>query len=261
MARSCWNVTSTTEKKSGKCLEYYPNGKVKKETHWVDNLLHGDAMYFDSLGSLIAEQEYFNGELNGISKHYKNGKLAQLFHYKSDSINGEFIEFYENGKVAAIGTFENGLEKGIFYYYQEDSMLISKKEYVILDSISYLNQFWFYDSDGLVIRERSNFLTITKNSDILEIELSASYFDYSENKGRSQLVIGLSGSDFRNFQINDKYELVEDSISLDIRSLLEYDTLRGYVEDRSQLNPKSQTFEQRKIYFEIPLRNYRGNST
>jgi TonB family protein len=71
--------------RDGKCLEYFPNGKLHFSTNYTDGTLNGESKRYFENGELQYSMVYIDGMLNGELKGYfENGNLRRLDHYKND---------------------------------------------------------------------------------------------------------------------------------------------------------------------------------
>ena len=107
-------------------LEYYDNGNVLSEIHYLDGKRDGSCRYWYEDRTLFSEG------------FYKNGKMT-----------GFWISYYNNGQVLSQGTYkytESGvysIKDGVWKYYYDNGQLEIKS--IIKDGIEELK---FYDKDG-----------------------------------------------------------------------------------------------------------------
>ncbi|MDR2777226.1 MAG: hypothetical protein LBB24_00425 [Rickettsiales bacterium] len=81
-------------RREGKGIEYYPDGKKCYDGDWKNNKMHGYGGYYYSDGSIIYMGEYKNGKRHGQGTYrYPNG----------DEYTGE----WENGKRQGQGTYRH----------------------------------------------------------------------------------------------------------------------------------------------------------
>jgi hypothetical protein len=104
--------------KKEEVVEYYPDGSKKT------------IIYPDPKNStkIIQEDFYSTGELKAIANNI-DGIVVDTVYY-----------FYKNKKVKEKGLFKNNLNNGWWFYFDENGNLTSKKEYVLIDNVSHLNQ-------------------------------------------------------------------------------------------------------------------------
>ncbi len=107
-------------------LEYYDNGNVLSEIHYLDGKRDGSCRYWYEDRTLFSE---------GFCK---NGKMT-----------GFWISYYNNGQVLSQGTYkytESGvysIKDGVWKYYYDNGQLES--ESIIKDGVEELK---FYDKEG-----------------------------------------------------------------------------------------------------------------
>ena len=107
-------------------IEYWDNGKVLSQIHYLDGKRDGSCRYYYKNGTLMNEGFYENGKMTGI-----------------------WMSYHENGQIESHGTYkytESGVysrKDGIWKYYYDNGQL--QKESIIKDGIEELK---FYDRDG-----------------------------------------------------------------------------------------------------------------
>lgn len=85
------NVLLQNGKLEGLQKEYYPNGKLKRQTNYKNGKLEGYHKVYYENGKLESEYPYKNDKLEGVVKDYsKNGKLEREHAY----IGGQLEEEY-----------------------------------------------------------------------------------------------------------------------------------------------------------------------
>ena len=107
-------------------LEYYDNGNVLSQIHYVDGKRDGSCRYWYDDGTLMNEGFYKNGKMTGI-----------------------WMSYYENAQIESHGTYkytESGVysrKDGVWQYYYDNGKL--KRESIITDGVEEMK---FYDKDG-----------------------------------------------------------------------------------------------------------------
>lgn len=100
--------------KQGLWREYYPNGRVKWEGTYVDDIRQGIFKEFSSTGSLLDMVKYDQGEIDPESKE------AQMLDIKRT--------FHPTGKVATMGSYDRqGLKQGLFQEFTPEGQLSAAK--------------------------------------------------------------------------------------------------------------------------------------
>jgi antitoxin component YwqK of YwqJK toxin-antitoxin module len=91
----------------GKWLYYYPDGKT-----------------------LMIEENYVNGVLDGVFKsYYKTGKITEILNYKAGKLNGNTKRFADNGVLLDDLNYKNGKLEGAAKYYNINGKLIYAGHY------------------------------------------------------------------------------------------------------------------------------------
>ncbi|WP_457616073.1 toxin-antitoxin system YwqK family antitoxin [Lutibacter sp.] len=86
----------------GKWLYYHPDGKT-----------------------VMSEENYTNGVLNGESKtYYKDGKVTEILHYKDGKLHGNLKRYASNGVLLDDLNYKDGKLNGLAKYYNMDGKLI-----------------------------------------------------------------------------------------------------------------------------------------
>lgn len=81
--------------------EAYPNGNIRIETPYVENLKHGVQKEFYQDGNLKRETPYEKDRRQGIVKeYYENGTLKKETPYENGYIEGFVKEYHSNGNLA-----------------------------------------------------------------------------------------------------------------------------------------------------------------
>ncbi|MBN1495876.1 MAG: hypothetical protein JXA07_03850 [Spirochaetes bacterium] len=134
--------------------EFYPSGKVKAETPFLNGRIHGVKKIFFENGVLQKEEEYRDGMREGISReYYEDGVLKSYETFKDDRLNGEsymnypggqrimsgqcadgkksgkWTLFHNNGNKYMEGNYENGVMEGQWRSFSPEGWLDSEGEY------------------------------------------------------------------------------------------------------------------------------------
>jgi len=172
-------VDSKETKKLDVKTEYYPNGVIKKQGSFKNDIPEGVMREYSPEGKIInskiysngiviaegivdekglyqgywkefyesgnikSEGEYFNGKRKGNWKfYYEDGSIEQIgsYNYKGNK-DGSWKWYYQSGKIKREENFKDGLEDGLFKEYDENGKVIVQGEYVD----GYEEGFWFYD--------------------------------------------------------------------------------------------------------------------
>jgi len=107
--------------KQGGWKEFYPNGGIRSEKTYKDDLMHGYYKEYDSRGKLVLTMLYENGaivkskvedepDIEIVNKHDQDGKLIYSGPYRNKIPVGIHREFGKDGKVTNAFIYnDNGL--------------------------------------------------------------------------------------------------------------------------------------------------------
>ncbi|UYW02513.1 hypothetical protein K5I29_06465 [Flavobacterium agricola] len=94
----------------------------KKTGKWV--------YYFKDSNTIMSEENYANGLLEGESKtFYKNGKLLEHKYYKNNALHGKYQRFTEQGNLLHNLNYAEGKLNGLGEYYSSTGKIYTKGEY------------------------------------------------------------------------------------------------------------------------------------
>lgn len=141
------------ENLSKKVHLYYDYNKINTQAsgyYFKDELgetteKHGHWKYFDRMGVLEEERDYYRDALYGMVKvYYPNKKIKSEGYFKFNNQDSVYREYYENGNLTVQGYYQMGKPVGKWEYYYRDGRLKSVEE--VLDNTNYLNAFYLPDS-------------------------------------------------------------------------------------------------------------------
>lgn len=149
-------------KKEGKWVFYYRNGKKKQILFYQNGKPDGKATFYYKNGTIRETGTWRNNRWVGEYKqYYENGNPKNHFNYDNRGIkSGKQVYFHENGNPSLIGTWENGNETVDLAEYKEDGTanterykagpeLNIKKDSIEPDSL-------FTESDSLQLKIRKS---------------------------------------------------------------------------------------------------------
>lgn len=86
----------------------------------------GKWLYYHEGGkSIVAEENYEKGTLNGVSKtYYLNGKITEFSHFKNGKLHGNLKRYADSGVLLDDLNYENGKLHGRAKYYNIEGKLI-----------------------------------------------------------------------------------------------------------------------------------------
>ena len=121
VSRERINRTDKNGLKQGDWKDFYPNGDVKSEKTYKDDLLHGYYKEYDNRGKLVLTMLYENGaivksrvedepDIEIVNKHDEEGRLTYSGPYRNKIPVGIHREFGKDGKVTNSFIYnDNGL--------------------------------------------------------------------------------------------------------------------------------------------------------
>ncbi len=100
-------------------------GKMKGKKH-IGKWLY----YHPNEKTILSEENYTNGILNGISKtYYKTGKITEILFYKNGKLHGNTKRYASNGILLDDLNYKNGKLHGLAKYYNVKGKLIYTGNY------------------------------------------------------------------------------------------------------------------------------------
>jgi len=121
VSRERINRTDSKGLKQGDWKDFYPNGGIKSEKTFKDDLVHGYYKEYDTRGKLVITMLYDNGaivksrvedepDIEIVTKHDQDGKLIYSGPYRNKIPVGVHREFGKDGKVTNSFIYnDNGL--------------------------------------------------------------------------------------------------------------------------------------------------------
>ena len=121
VSREKINRTDNNGLKQGDWKEFYPNGSIKSEKTFKDDLLHGYYKEYDTKGKLVLTMLYENGaivksrvedepDIEIVNKHDQDGNLIYSGPYRNKIPVGVHREYGKDGKVTNAFIYnDNGL--------------------------------------------------------------------------------------------------------------------------------------------------------
>lgn len=96
----------------GPKVTYNSKGKRTKQSNYVNGLLEGAFLVYNAEGKIIEEINYKQGKRDGISKYYyDDGVLLRTESWSMDTKNGEFKTFYYNGDIQTLENYKKSSGK------------------------------------------------------------------------------------------------------------------------------------------------------
>lgn len=111
------NRTDAEGRKQGAYREYYENGSVKKEEHFLDNQLHGYYREFNERGVAMTAIRYERGEI----KEEIDDDLRELLDMKST--------YDEQGRLVFTGAYKENIPIGIHRFFDTTGVVENAYQY------------------------------------------------------------------------------------------------------------------------------------
>jgi len=150
ISREKINFTDASGIKQGEWLDFYPDGKIKTERNYRDDLLHGYYKEYDDKGKLLVTLLYDSGKVTGTNIDNTS---------EIDIVN----RYNEAGKLIYSGPFKEGVPVGIHREYNDDGTVKNASLYNdngVLISQGIVNEdgsrngpWKDFSADGVVIAE------------------------------------------------------------------------------------------------------------
>jgi len=113
------------------CVSYYTNGVKNSEGIFINKEKDGKWLYYNTNGSLVAEENYDKGKKQGKFKIFsgKDGVLLEEETWNSNVRDGEFNAYYITGTLRIKMSYVKGKMHGSFENYYEDGTIWNKGQY------------------------------------------------------------------------------------------------------------------------------------
>lgn len=105
------NRTDELGNKQGTFRDYYENGRIKKEAHYLDNQLHGYYREFDGRGQLV------------LALRYERGKIVEEIDEDIRELLDMKNTYDEEGRLIFTGGYKEGVPVGIHRFYDTTGMV------------------------------------------------------------------------------------------------------------------------------------------
>ncbi len=118
------------DKKNGKSVSYYLNGKMRMVGQYHDDMMDGKWVYYNDNGKVSHEGSFDKGKNKGTWKYYfGSGKLKETKTYTNGYNNYSFVDYYNNGNIKQKGNFKNGNRDGDWVWYYMDGGIDTQTKY------------------------------------------------------------------------------------------------------------------------------------
>lgn len=118
--------TFSKDGNSAAVIFYTEGGVIESEGKMIGKLRIGEWKYYYGDGkTLMIEENYENGILNGASKsYYKSGKITEELFYKNGKLDGNIKRYADNGVLIDDLNYEMGILNGLAKYFDLEGNLI-----------------------------------------------------------------------------------------------------------------------------------------
>ena len=158
-----YRVSKTQIPATGTMICYYDNGKKMVEENFLNGLLHGKHIEWDSSGNIKFEENLKYGLYDGKQTvYYETGKIMSVRFYKLNREDSTDSEFYPNGVLKVQGHYQyNDSDLNLIPQYQTDSAFVMDSDNNIIGikkmSSTYYkpkNGLWqYWDEKGILIKQ------------------------------------------------------------------------------------------------------------
>lgn len=110
----------------GLMTRFFPNGLPDFEIMYRNDKKNGKSVHYYSNGKIMTVQFYIDDVRNGIMTTYYNEKGTKRTEtmYNNNKISGTEINYYENGNIYSIGYYVDGEKSDVSIFYDEHGKLL-----------------------------------------------------------------------------------------------------------------------------------------
>ena len=207
-------------KKEGKWIFYFRNGKRKHVLFYENGVPDGKATFYYKNGTIKETGTWRNNRWVGEYKqYYENGNPKNHFNYDNRGLkNGKQIYFHKNGNPSLIGTWSNGGETGDLAEYKEDGTSNTER-YKAGPELNIKNKEDSIEKDSLTIANDSLKIKKYKKKKEPEVPFDGNGFHEFRDKNGNKTKVG----EFENgllvngkiFKYDEKGKLISTKIVKD----------------------------------------------
>ncbi len=138
--------------------EEYPNGKIRFETPYVDDMKQGIQKEYYESGSIKKETPYDKDRREGVTKeYYEDGTLKAETPYVNGYIEGTVVNYHPNGKIAEELPYSQNKQTAFGKYYEASGEFSTSGSYKDpRDGIAYE---WIKIGEQIWLAENVNYAT------------------------------------------------------------------------------------------------------
>ncbi len=117
------------EERHGTWTAYYPTGKIKSITSYLDGQKQGPEIQFDNSGYVTSRAPYVSGLLEGEYRAYSRGTVTERKNYANGQLHGLVQKYYPNGTIMEESTYVNSTIDGEARWYNQEGVVTIKYIY------------------------------------------------------------------------------------------------------------------------------------
>lgn len=216
------------------------------------------------------KEYYLNGKLK-IQRHYINGKIeSSIFIDKNDvkfvynkiKNDSSFCKVFKDNRLFLSGYLYKGIKIDIWEVFDSKGKLFKKQQYISLCSEQYLNQFWEFNEQNEIVNNKSNFFDIDfekKKHEIGDsVNVKIKYYPILGKNSKNLIFLSPAiDKDFCNIKNAELDINYPNGRIFDMTFIFEtkgVKNLRGYIQESlyNQVKPKN-NYAFREVYFDIPI--------
>jgi antitoxin component YwqK of YwqJK toxin-antitoxin module len=154
-----YTINKGTGTQEGLYQSFHPNGKIFRESNYVNGKLHGVTKTYYESGALESTETMQNGIFEGpYQKFYENGKVSNEGQYANNEMSGVWKRYFESGELMEEVNFAKNEENGPFRFYHKNGKLSIAGNF--LDGEYEHGDLQEYDENGTLNRKMRCYLGV-----------------------------------------------------------------------------------------------------
>ncbi|MGB7567296.1 MAG: hypothetical protein WBM07_05525, partial [Chitinivibrionales bacterium] len=135
------------DKKNGKWIERFNNGKIHSITNWKNGVENGEQTYYWKNGNKHLEYFVKKDKKDGIEEsYYENGNRESVINWKNGRIEKPYYDYWDDGSKCLYHCIYNGIKNGIDTIFNTGHCGINSLTYYDNDEETlYRFFFWGYN--------------------------------------------------------------------------------------------------------------------
>lgn len=117
--------------KVGLWKRYFPNGVVRSEINYTENIAFGEYRIYSEAGYLVEEGRWEYGvNVGHLRRYWPNGTMQQMLTFDTQGV-GQGLQryFHDNGQLEMLVELVNGQEQGDLVRLDRDGRVVSRTTY------------------------------------------------------------------------------------------------------------------------------------